>query len=88
MVLSAGFTLVPLELVGQRFLGTARRAIRPSVFFVIVASLALEQALIDTGATQYVTEVILVFAAEAPPIVVLSSLMLLLALWRYSSAPT
>jgi len=61
-------------------LGTALRAIRPSVFFVIVASLALGRALVDTGATQYVTEVFLAFAAGAPPIVVLSGLMLLLAL--------
>ncbi len=61
-------------------IGTALRAIRPSVFFVVVASLALGRALVDTGATHYVTELFLAFASGAPPVVVLSGLMLLLAL--------
>jgi di/tricarboxylate transporter len=61
-------------------LTTALRAITPSVFFVIVASLALGRALVDTGATQYITEVFLVLMHGAPPAVVLSGLMALLAL--------
>ena len=39
--------------------GTAIRAINSSVFFVIVASLALGRALVETGATNYLTEVFL-----------------------------
>jgi di/tricarboxylate transporter len=58
---------------------TALRAITPSVFFVIVASLALGRALVDTGATQYITELFLWLMHGAPPVVVLSGLMALLA---------
>jgi di/tricarboxylate transporter len=61
-------------------IGTAIRAISPSVFFVVVASLALGRALIDTGATQYVTEVFLYLTAGASPSVILGALMLLLAI--------
>jgi di/tricarboxylate transporter len=61
-------------------LTSALRAISPAVFFVIVASLALGRALVDTGATQYITELFLWLMHGAPPVVVLSGLMGLLAL--------
>jgi di/tricarboxylate transporter len=61
-------------------LTSALRAIPPSLFFVIVASLALGRALVDTGATQYITQVFLALMHGAPPVVLLSGLMTLLAL--------
>lgn len=57
----------------------ALRAISPSVFFIVAASLALGTALVETGATAYMTEVFLALTAGASSIVVLSALMLLLA---------
>ncbi len=60
-------------------LGTAIRAISPSVFFVVVASLALGHALIATGGTDYITAVFLRITQGASPTVILSALMLLLA---------
>ena len=61
-------------------LGAAIRAISPSVYFVVAASLALGLALQITGATQYLTEIFLYFTTGASPMVVLSALMLLLAI--------
>ena len=61
-------------------LPSALRAISPSVFFVVVASLALGAALIATGATAYVTQLFLDLTRGAGPTVVLSALMLLLAI--------
>ncbi len=57
----------------------AMRAISTSVYFVVVASLALGHALITTGATDYITEVFLALTAGAGPSVVLGALMMLLA---------
>ena len=59
--------------------GPAIRAINSSVFFVIVASLALGRALIETGATDYLTEVFLAATWGADRLVVLGALMALLA---------
>jgi di/tricarboxylate transporter len=61
-------------------MGAAIRAISPSVYFVVVVSLALGMALQVTGATEYVTEVFLALTAGSSPVVVLSALMLLLAI--------
>lgn len=60
-------------------LGSAIRAISPSVYFVVAASLALGMALQITGATEYLTQVFLYATSDSGPVVVLSSLMLLLA---------
>lgn len=60
-------------------LGTAIRSISTSVYFIVVASLALGQALLVTGASDYLTNVFLYFTAGAPPSIVLSALMLLMA---------
>lgn len=60
--------------------GVAIRAISPSVYFVVVVSLALGMALQETGATAYITDVFLALTAGAGPVVVLSSLMALLAI--------
>lgn len=61
-------------------LGGAIRAVSSSVYFVVVASLALGQALTVTGASGYLTEVFLFFTQDAAPVVVLSALMLLMAI--------
>ncbi|MXW51384.1 MAG: SLC13 family permease, partial [Gammaproteobacteria bacterium] len=59
--------------------GPAIRAINSSVFFIIVASLALGKALVETGATNYLTEVFLIATLGADPLIVLGALMALLA---------
>lgn len=61
-------------------LGSAIRAVSSSVYFVVVASLALGQALIVTGASGYLTDVFLFFTSDSAPVVVLSALMLLMAI--------
>lgn len=61
-------------------MGAAIRAISPSVYFIVVASLALGTALQVTGATLFITEVFLVVTAGMGPTAVLSALMLLLAI--------
>lgn len=61
-------------------MGAAIRAISPSVYFIVVASLALGTALQATGATTYITEVFLAVTASFSPTAVLSALMLLLAI--------
>jgi di/tricarboxylate transporter len=61
-------------------LGSAIRAISPSVYFVVVASLALGHGLVVTGAIDAVTRVFLWGTTGAPPTVILSALMLLLAI--------
>jgi di/tricarboxylate transporter len=60
--------------------GAAIRAISPSVYFVVAASLALGLALQTTGATEYLTEIFLFATSDSGPVVVLSALMLLLAI--------
>ncbi|MEM6709957.1 MAG: SLC13 family permease [Pseudomonadota bacterium] len=57
----------------------AMKAVSPSVFFVVVASLALGQALIKTGGTDYLTAVFLAMTQDLSPGAILSALMLLLA---------
>lgn len=59
--------------------GAAIRAVSPSVYFVVAASLALGMALQKTGATVYLTEVFLFATYGASPAIILSALMLLLA---------
>ena len=61
-------------------LGAAIRAISPSVYFVVVASLALGHGLVVTGAIDFITELFLAATEGATPTVILSALMLLLAL--------
>jgi len=61
-------------------LGAAIRAISPSVFFVVVASLALGHGLVVTGAIDYLTSLFLASTEGASPTVILSALMLLLAI--------
>ena len=61
-------------------IGAAIKAISPSVYFVVAASLALGMSLQVTGATLYLTEVFLYATQGSGPVVVLSALMGLLAI--------
>lgn len=91
VVASAALGLMPIAiaaLAGVCFmllfrclsLGGAIRAISPSVYFIVVVSLALGMALQETGATAYITELFLALTAGASPVFVLSALMALLAI--------
>ncbi len=60
-------------------LGEAIRSISPSVYFVVVAALALGMALVETHATEYLTDVFLYLTADLTPSYIISALMLLLA---------
>jgi len=61
-------------------LGEAIRSISPSVYFVVVASLALGLALVETHATEYLTDVFLYLTSDLSPPFIISALMLLLAI--------
>ena len=91
VVATAAFGVIPIAigavagaavmvLTGCLSMPAALRAVSPSVFFVVVASLALGQALIVTGATSYVTSLFVHATADFSPTVVMSLLMLLLAI--------
>lgn len=91
VILTAALGIMPIAisaLVGCALLLATRcmdmpsaiRAISPSVFFIVVASLALGKALIETGATAYVTEIFLYWMADAAPWAIISALMMLLAI--------
>jgi di/tricarboxylate transporter len=59
--------------------GAAIRAISPSVFFVVVASLALGHALVATGGTAYLTGLFVSATQDAPAAAILAGLMGLMA---------
>jgi len=91
VIATAAFGIVPIAIssvAGAVFMvisgclnmSSALRSVSPSVYFVVVASLALGQALITTGATSYVTSVFVVATTGFTPTVVMSLLMLLLAI--------
>ena len=91
VIATAAFGLMPIAvsavagavimlLTGCLSMANALRAVSPSVYFVVVASLALGQALVTTGATEYITQVFVAATLDASPTVVLSLLMLLLAI--------
>ncbi len=62
--------------IGWRDVG---QALSTQVILIVVASLALGIALMQTGATDYLAQLFLVAVGDASPAVVLSSLMLLMA---------
>ena len=80
IAVSATSGVLLMLLTGCLRLGSALRAISPSVFFVVAASLALGKALIETGATDYITDVFLYVTNGQSPVIILSALMLLLAI--------
>ena len=79
IAVSATLGALIMLVTGCLGLGTAIRAISPSVFFVVAASLALGSALVDTGATAYLTDVFLFATSSWQPMYILSALMLVLA---------
>ena len=92
VVITAAFGMLPIAvssmagtmiMLATRILtlGTAIRSISSSVFLVVVASLALGDALLVTGASEYMTEVFLYFTRDSSPATVLSALILLIAIF-------
>jgi di/tricarboxylate transporter len=57
----------------------ATQALSTQVIMIVVVSLALGNALLQTGAAQYLAEVFVAASLGAPPAFVLSGLMLLMA---------
>ncbi|MEM7217467.1 MAG: SLC13 family permease [Pseudomonadota bacterium] len=91
VIATAAFGIMPIAIsavagaaimvvTGCLSLTNALRAVSPSVYFVVVASLALGQALVATGATDFVTHAFVLGTSGASPTVVMSLLMLLLAI--------
>jgi di/tricarboxylate transporter len=58
----------------------ATRALSVPVIMIVVASLALGAALLKTGGAEYLAQIFVAIAAGAPPSVILSGLILLMAL--------
>jgi len=56
-----------------------QRALNVQVILIVVTSLALGKAMIDTGATDYLAQIFLHLTSGARPAVILSGLMLLMA---------
>lgn len=90
VVLSAALGLLPIAisalagallmvLTGCISWRDAGNALSAPVILIVVTSLALGQALLVTGGTEYLTQAFLALAADATPTVALSGLMLLLA---------
>ena len=91
VVLLAAFEILPIEasaLLGvAAMLGTgclhwrdATNALSVQVILIIVASLALGSALMRTGGADWLALLFLALAADAPPWLILSALMLLMAI--------
>ena len=92
VVITAAFGILPIAVSAMAgamvmlatrslTLGTAIRSVSSSVLFVVVASLALGQALLLTDASAYMTEVFLYFTRDSSPAAVLSALILLIAIF-------
>ncbi|MCP3870543.1 MAG: SLC13 family permease [Gammaproteobacteria bacterium] len=79
IAVSAVFGVSLLIVTGCLTWRDAASAISPQVVLIVVASLALGSALLDTGGTAYITRVFLYLSHGATPGVVLSGLMLLMA---------
>ena len=58
----------------------AVRALSTPVIMIVVSSLALGQALLQTGGADYLAELFVAVAADAPPGIALSGLMLVMAI--------
>lgn len=59
----------------------ATRALSAQVILIVVTSLALGMAMLNTGAAEYLGAVFVAVAGNAPPAVVISGLMLLMAVF-------
>ena len=91
VVLLAAFGILPIAisavcgallliLTGCLRWSDASHALSSQVIMIVVASLALGSALLQTGGTAYVTQVFLAVTSGASPTVILSGLILLMAM--------
>ncbi|MDX1513619.1 MAG: SLC13 family permease [Gammaproteobacteria bacterium] len=91
VVLLAAFGILPIAisavcgallliLTGCLRWSDASHALSSQVIMIVVASLALGSALLQTGGTAYVTQVFLAVTSGASPTVILSGLVLLMAM--------
>ncbi len=91
IVLASAFSLLPIAisascgallmiLTGCLSWRDATRALSAQVILIVVASLALGTAMLKTGAAGYLATLFLALADTAPPMFVLSGLMLLMAI--------
>ena len=90
VILLAAFGVLPISisavcgallmiLTGCLRWGDASHALSAQIILIVVASLALGSALLQTGGTAWVTQVFLALTSGAPPAVILSGLILLMA---------
>ncbi|HSS64615.1 MAG TPA: SLC13 family permease, partial [Gammaproteobacteria bacterium] len=91
VVLMAAFGILPIAisavcgallmiLTGCLRWRDASNALSAQVILIIVASLAMGSALLQTGGTEYITQAFLALTSGAPAPVILSALMLLMAM--------
>jgi di/tricarboxylate transporter len=90
VILLAAFGVLPISisavcgallmiLTGCLRWSDASHALSAQIILIVVASLALGSALLQTGGTAWVTQVFLALTSGAPPAVILSGLILLMA---------
>lgn len=80
IAISAVFGVLLMIISGCLDWRNATRALSVPVIMIVVASLALGVALLKTGGAEYLAQVFVAIAAGAPPSVILSGLILLMAL--------
>ena len=80
IAISAVFGVLLMIISGCLDWRNATRALSAPVIMIVVASLALGAALLKTGGAEYLAQVFVAIVAGAPPSVILSGLILLMAL--------
>jgi di/tricarboxylate transporter len=79
IAISATFGALLMILTGCLGWRDASHALSAQVILIVVASLAMGSALLQTGGTEYLTQAFLAVTYGAPPSVILSGLILLMA---------
>jgi di/tricarboxylate transporter len=80
IAISAVFGVLLMIITGCLDWRNATRALSIPVIMIVVASLALGAALLKTGGAEYLAQIFVAVVAGAPPTVILSGLILLMAL--------
>ncbi len=80
IAISAVFGVLLMIISGCLDWRNATRALSVPVIMIVVASLALGAALLKTGGAEYLAQIFVAIVAGAPPSVILSGLILLMAL--------
>jgi di/tricarboxylate transporter len=80
IAISAVFGVLLMIISGCLDWRNATRALSAPVIMIVVVSLALGAALLKTGGAEYLAQVFVAIVAGAPPSVILSGLILLMAL--------